>query len=35
MKIVNQWELGNFLNECPNSVDSACELANAESQAMN
>ena len=33
MKIVNQWELGNFFNECPNSVDSACELANAESQA--
>ena len=33
MKIVNQRELGNLLNECPNSVDSACELANAESQA--
>ena len=32
MKIVNQRELGNLLNECPNSVNSACELAYAESQ---
>ena len=33
MKNVNQGELGNLLNEYPNSVDSACELAYAESQA--
>ena len=32
MKIVNQRELGNLFNECPNSVNSACELAYAESQ---
>ena len=32
MKNVKQGELGNILNECPNSVDSACELACAESQ---
>lgn len=32
MKNVNQGEYGNLLNECPNSVDSACELAYAESQ---
>ena len=31
MKIVNQRELGNLLNECPNSVNSACELAYIES----
>ena len=32
MKNVNQGEFGNLLNECPNSVDSACELAYAESR---
>ena len=33
MKNINQGEAETLLNECPNSVDSACELANAESQA--
>lgn len=33
MKDINQGEAETFLNECPNSVDSVCELANAESQA--
>ena len=33
MKNINQGEVETLLNECPNSVDSACELANAESQA--
>jgi len=33
MKHINQGEAETLLNECPNSVDSACELANAESQA--
>ena len=33
MKNINQGEAEILLNECPNSVDSACELANAESQA--
>ena len=33
MKDINQGEAETFLNECPNSVDSACELADAESQA--
>ena len=32
MKDINQGEAENLLNECPNSVDSACALANAESQ---
>lgn len=33
MKNINQGENEMLLNECPNSVDSACELAYAESQA--
>ena len=33
MKNINQGEAEILLNECPNSVDSACELADAESQA--
>ena len=33
MKNINQGEEEVLLNECPNSVDSVCELANAESQA--
>ena len=33
MKNINQGEAETLLNECPNSVDSAYELANAESQA--
>lgn len=33
MKNINQGEAEILLNECPNSVDSACELAYAESQA--
>lgn len=33
MKNINQGESEILLNECPNSVDSACELADAESQA--
>ena len=33
MKNINQGEAETLLNECPNSVESACELANAESQA--
>lgn len=33
MKHINQGEAETLLNECPNSVDSVCELANAESQA--
>ncbi len=33
MKNINQGEAETLLNECPNSVDSACALANAESQA--
>lgn len=33
MKHINQGEAETLLNECPNSVDSACALANAESQA--
>ena len=33
MKNINQGEAEVLLNECPNSVDSVCELANAESQA--
>ena len=33
MKNINQGEAETLLNECPNSVDSVCELANAESQA--
>ena len=33
MKDINQGEDETLLNECPNSVDSACELADAESQA--
>ena len=33
MKDINQGEAEVLLNECPNSVDSAYELANAESQA--
>ena len=33
MKNINQGEAEVLLNECPNSVDSACELADAESQA--
>ena len=33
MKNINQGEAEALLNECPNSVDSACALANAESQA--
>ena len=33
MKNINQGEAEILLNECPNSVDSACEFANAESQA--
>ena len=33
MKNINQGETETLLNECPNSVDSAYELANAESQA--
>ena len=32
MKDINQGEAENLLNECPNSVDSACALAYAESQ---
>ena len=32
MKDINQGEAETLLNECPNSVDSACELAYAESQ---
>ncbi|MDU6816453.1 MAG: tetratricopeptide repeat protein [Veillonella sp.] len=32
MKAINQGEAENLLNECPNSVDSACALAYAESQ---
>lgn len=32
MKDINQGEAENLLNECPNSVDSACTLAYAESQ---
>ena len=32
MKNINQGEAEILLNECPNSVDSACELAYAESQ---
>ena len=32
MKDINQGEAETLLNECPNSVDSACELADAESQ---
>ena len=33
MKNINQGEAEILLNECPNSVDSACEFAYAESQA--
>lgn len=33
MKNINQGEAETLLNECPNSIDSACELAYAESQA--
>ena len=33
MKNINQGEAEVLLNECPNSVDSVCELANAQSQA--
>ena len=33
MKNINQGEAETLLNECPNSVDSACALAYAESQA--
>ena len=33
MKDINQGEAETLLNECPNSVDSACALAYAESQA--
>ncbi|MGX9482415.1 tetratricopeptide repeat protein [Veillonella sp. Ser01] len=33
MKDINQGEAETLLNECPNSVDSACTLAYAESQA--
>ena len=33
MKDINQGEAETLLNECPNSIDSACELAYAESQA--
>ena len=33
MKNINQGEAETLLNECPNSVDSACEFAYAESQA--
>ena len=33
MKNINQGEADILLNECPNSVDSACEFAYAESQA--
>ena len=33
MKNINQGEAEVLLNECPNSVDSVCELANTESQA--
>ena len=33
MKNINQGEAEVLLNEYPNSVDSVCELANAESQA--
>ena len=33
MKDINQGEAETLLNECPNSVDSTCELAYAESQA--
>lgn len=33
MKNINQGESETLLNECPNSVDSACELAYVESQA--
>ena len=33
MKNINQGETETLLNECLNSVDSACKLANAESQA--
>mgnify|MGYP000977755105 FL=1 len=33
MKDINQGEAEILLNECPNSIDSACELAYAESQA--
>ena len=32
MKNINQGETETLLNECPNSADSVCELANAESQ---
>lgn len=31
MKDINQGEVETLLNECPNSVDSACELAYIES----
>ena len=33
MKNINQGEAETLLNECPNSIDSACELAYAESHA--
>lgn len=33
MKNINQGEAETLLNECPNSIDSACTLAYAESQA--
>ena len=33
MKNINQGEAETLLNECPNSIDSACELTYAESQA--
>ena len=33
MKNINQGKAETLLNECPNSVDSVCELADAESQA--
>ena len=33
MKNINQGEAETLLNECPNNIDSACELAYAESQA--